>query len=174
MSAERTGEVVPDSEAPHVDDSTIDEPPPCCWTRRFDEPLPSQTKVHVPSRPPLTEVVKLLGIAWRVSKYLKHERKHGREPIFDLSGPTMDPPKPGPYAGVPLGGIGCGCIGRGFRGDFRRWSLAPGRYNHTPLAVDQFSVRVNRKSPTSPPSSPTASSSPDIFSQARPLFCFAT
>lgn len=32
----------------------------------------------------------------------------------------------GPYAGVPCGGIGGGCIGRGYRGDFRRWSLFPG------------------------------------------------
>ena len=25
----------------------------------------------------------------------------------------LEPPNPGPYAGVPLGGIGTGCIGRG-------------------------------------------------------------
>ena len=25
----------------------------------------------------------------------------------------LEPPNPGPYAGVPLGGIGSGCIGRG-------------------------------------------------------------
>lgn len=47
-------------------------------------------------------------------------------------------------AGVPLGGIGGGCIGRGFRGDFRRWNLAPGKYRHGAVLADQFSVRVKR------------------------------
>lgn len=46
--------------------------------------------------------------------------------------------------GVPLGGIGGGCIGRGFRGDFLRWNLAPGKYRHGTVLADQFSVRVKR------------------------------
>ena len=37
-----------------------------------------------------------------------------------------EPPNPGAYAGVPCGGMGSGGIGRGYRGDFRRWSLLPG------------------------------------------------
>ena len=28
-------------------------------------------------------------------------------------GLMLEPPTPGPYAGVPMGGIGSGCIGRG-------------------------------------------------------------
>ena len=46
--------------------------------------------------------------------------------------------------GVPCGGLGGGCIGRGYRGDFRRWSLFPGRYSHRIVYTDQFSIRVKR------------------------------
>jgi non-lysosomal glucosylceramidase len=30
--------------------------------------------------------------------------------------------------GVPLGGLGCGTIGRGFKGEFCRYQLVPGLY----------------------------------------------
>lgn len=30
--------------------------------------------------------------------------------------------------GTPLGGLGCGTIGRGFRGEFCRYQLVPGLY----------------------------------------------
>jgi beta-glucosidase 2, glycosyl-hydrolase family 116 N-term len=34
--------------------------------------------------------------------------------------------------GVPLGGLGCGTIGRGFKGEFCRYQLVPGLYEfHT-------------------------------------------
>ena len=35
-----------------------------------------------------------------------------REAIFDLD-MNLQPPHPGPYAGVPCGGVGSGAIGRG-------------------------------------------------------------
>ena len=79
-----------------------------------------------------------------MGQYVNGERKEGRDPVFDLNGLMLQPPSPGPYAGVPLGGLGGGCIGRGFRGDFRRWNLNPGKYQHGAVAADQFSVRVCR------------------------------
>ena len=36
-------------------------------------------------------------------------------------GIALEPPNPGPYSGVPLGGLGGGNIGKGYRGEFRRW-----------------------------------------------------
>ncbi len=54
-------------------------------------------------------------------KYVKRERDNGRIPIMD----PFNPPKAGPLMGVPLGGIGCGSVGRGWRGDFMRWQVAP-------------------------------------------------
>jgi hypothetical protein len=116
------------------------------WTRRLSEPDPDPL-VHTFSRPPILEALSLLPVAARVGRwfpqrlttphgspsaflwcrYIWEERKMKREPIFDLNGVMLEPPKPGPYAGCPLGGIGGGCIGRGkvynvfprFRTNFR-------------------------------------------------------
>lgn len=92
------------------------------------------------------EIISLLPVAYRVASYLHTERKAKREPIFDLRFTLggMEPPQTGPYSGVPLGGLGGGAIGRGYRGDFRRWSLHPGRYINKIVHGNQFSVRVDR------------------------------
>ena len=45
-----------------------------------------------------------------------------------------------------MGGIGCGTIGRGYRGDFRRWSLQAGVYHHHVVWGNQFSVNVKSES----------------------------
>ncbi|VDD80593.1 unnamed protein product [Mesocestoides corti] len=61
--------------------------------------------------------------------------------------PFMDPLNPvkmEPIYGVPMGGIGCGTIGRGFKGEFCRSSLRPGIYNHKVSITDQFIVTVMR------------------------------
>ncbi|VDM31562.1 unnamed protein product [Hydatigera taeniaeformis] len=57
-----------------------------------------------------------------------------RLPPIDLLNPLTVPP----IYGVPLGGIGCGTIGRGYRGEFCRSSLIPGRFNYDLGAADQF------------------------------------
>ncbi|KAJ1433363.1 beta-Glucocerebrosidase 2 N terminal-domain-containing protein, partial [Ochromonadaceae sp. CCMP2298] len=113
------------------------------WTRRFDAADPDPS-VHTFTRPPVLEVLGLLPIAYRVGTYVNTERSNGRDPIFDLAGIALQPPNPGPHAGAPLGGLGGGSIGRGFRGEFRRWSLTPGRYVHRTVVADAFSLRVQR------------------------------
>jgi hypothetical protein len=123
--------------------TSISDIPIHTWNRRFDEKEPDSS-VHSPSIPPWYDIVKLLPIAYRIRSYVNHERSHKREPIFDLNGLTLQPPNPGPYAGVPLGGIGCGSIGRGYRGEFRRWSLYPGKYIHKEITANVFSLRIKR------------------------------
>ena len=44
--------------------------------------------------------------------------------------------------GVPIGGIGCGTIGRGFRGEFCRFQLRPGLYEYSTVDANQFIVTV--------------------------------
>ena len=39
--------------------------------------------------------------------------------------------------GVPLGGIGCGTVNRGWKGDFCRWQLKPGSYSFGCPSADQ-------------------------------------
>ncbi|GAV63282.1 DUF608 domain-containing protein/GBA2_N domain-containing protein [Cephalotus follicularis] len=46
--------------------------------------------------------------------------------------------------GVPLGGIGSGSIGRGYRGEFQRWQLFPGKCEEKPVLANQFSAFVSR------------------------------
>ena len=50
----------------------------------------------------------------------------------------------GEWAGVPIGGLGSGSIGRSFRGDVSRWHLEVGRHAFRPVAADGFSVFVER------------------------------
>ena len=49
------------------------------------------------------------------------------------------------FVGVPLGGIGCGSIGRGWKGDFNRWQLTPGMYNYTYVEANQVRLSVTLK-----------------------------
>ena len=119
--------------------------PEAAWSRRLDERL-SPDAPNTASRPPPMEILQLLPVAYRVANYLHTERKAEREPIFDLRFTLggLEPPQTGPYNGVPLGGLGGGAIGRGYRGDFRRWSLHPGKYINHIVQGNQFSVRVER------------------------------
>ena len=56
---------------------------------------------------------------------------------------TAGPNTCGVPPGVPLGGIGSGTIGRGFRGEFTRFQMRPGLYEYTTAAADQFIVTVS-------------------------------
>ena len=55
----------------------------------------------------------------------------------------------GEWAGVPIGGLGTGSIGRTFRGDFARWHLEVGQHRFEPVAADGFSLFVGRPDGTS-------------------------
>ena len=41
------------------------------------------------------------------------------------------------FTGAPIGGIGCGTIGRGYRGEFARFQMVPGIYDHTVIQANQ-------------------------------------
>jgi non-lysosomal glucosylceramidase len=50
----------------------------------------------------------------------------------------------GEWAGIPIGGMGTGSIGRTFRGDVARWHLEVGRHRFEPVAADGFALFVGR------------------------------
>ncbi|HSL77482.1 MAG TPA: non-lysosomal glucosylceramidase [Candidatus Limnocylindrales bacterium] len=58
-----------------------------------------------------------------------------------VTGPMIDD---GEWAGVPIGGLGTGSIGRTFRGDVARWHLDVGRHRFEPVLADGFSLFVGR------------------------------
>ena len=74
-----------------------------------------------------------------------------RRPIGE-SCPTVGRPRvdvpmidDGEWAGVPIGGLGTGSIGRTFRGDVARWHLDVGRHRFEPVLADGFSLFVGRE-----------------------------
>jgi non-lysosomal glucosylceramidase len=56
--------------------------------------------------------------------------------------PPTKPIDDGYNQGVPIGGLGCGSIGRGFKGDFARWHLRTGAHEYHPSLPNQFHLRV--------------------------------
>lgn len=44
--------------------------------------------------------------------------------------------------GAPIGGIGGGTIGRGYKGEFCRYSVIPGVYNYETVLANQFIVTI--------------------------------
>jgi non-lysosomal glucosylceramidase len=80
---------------------------------------------------------KIPGVAW--------QRPMGL-PCPEAGHPRVDLPMidDGTYAGIPIGGLGTGSIGRTHRGDFARWHLEVGTHAFAPVAADGFSVFVGR------------------------------
>lgn len=50
--------------------------------------------------------------------------------------------KPFFVLGVPLGGLGCGTIGRGYKGEFCRYQLTPGIYEYNTIDANQFIITI--------------------------------
>jgi len=84
-------------------------------------------------------------VDWPVIPDIAWRRPIG-EPCPDVGRPRVDVPMidDGEWAGVPIGGLGTGSIGRTFRGDFARWHLDVGRHRFEPVFADGFSLFVGR------------------------------
>ena len=111
--------------------------PPQAWTRRLDETLTDYGKPAGLVSP--ATILKMLPVLVRIIKNNRKKSAVGFDPVS-----AMRTQPPGPNQGVPLGGIGSGSIGRGWRGDFRRWSLRPGYIHEKAVCADQFSLYVRR------------------------------
>ncbi|KAJ7567463.1 hypothetical protein O6H91_02G149200 [Diphasiastrum complanatum] len=113
-------------------------PPPLAWRRKLNCNANLLKEFSVT----FYEAMKLLGLGMRLWTYVKAERAQGRKAPID---PFNRDVIPSSCHGVPLGGMGGGSIGRGFRGEFRRWQLLPGVCEEAPVLANQFSVFVSRK-----------------------------
>ncbi len=115
-----------------------DLPPSVAWKRRMDECLAE------PGQPArlfsLGAMVKMLPFILRMQRILKKSAEAGFDPI-NMSNPI----NMGLDQGVPLGGMGAGSIGRGWRGDFRRWMMRPGKFFYKTVFADQFTLFVQRQ-----------------------------
>ncbi|EFA86556.1 hypothetical protein PPL_00357 [Heterostelium album PN500] len=114
-----------------------------CWTKRLDHQFPEHKAFQVS----IGQGFKLMGLGYRMWKYVKRENSAGRVPIMD----PFNIPKPGPVMGVPIGGIGSGSITRGWRGDFVRWNLKNGMVNSEVVDANKFSVYIKMEEQQSQP-----------------------
>ncbi|XP_026576561.1 non-lysosomal glucosylceramidase [Pseudonaja textilis] len=86
-----------------------------------------------------------LGLAFRyLGWWYRKTHVEKRLPFIDL----LHPQPLRPIYGCPLGGLGGGTVTRGWRGDFCRWQLSPGMYQHRAVTADQFTVCLRRKGRT--------------------------
>lgn len=111
--------------------------PPQAWTRKFDQKLKKTGKSYVPIS--LGLIVKMLPSVPRLLRMMRDMSRAGFEP-WNVFRSKVVPE----VNGVPLGGIGAS-IGRGWRGDFNRWSIRPGFIQHGNVPADQFSLYVQRE-----------------------------
>lgn len=113
-------------------------PPRHAWRRKLN------SDVHFLKEFSLTllETLKMLRLGLRVWQYARSERAKGRKAPID---PFDKGPRPAASHGVPLGGMGAGSIGRGFRGEFHQFQLLPGICEEAAIPGNQFSVFVTRE-----------------------------
>eukprot|EP01103_Thecamoeba_quadrilineata_P018741 TRINITY_DN7323_c0_g1_i1.p1 TRINITY_DN7323_c0_g1~~TRINITY_DN7323_c0_g1_i1.p1 ORF type:complete len:879 (+),score=168.96 TRINITY_DN7323_c0_g1_i1:63-2699(+) len=112
--------------------------PQSAWKRRLDTILEYNQRSFSVG---LKETIRLFSLGLRLFKYVYREKRAGRQPAFD----PLNEIKISDGQGVSVGGIGSGSITRGWRGDFCRWSLVPGRPRYRTVEADQFSVFIQRE-----------------------------
>lgn len=121
----------------HLLECDLGAPPQIAWRRRLNSHANLLREFNVTFK----EAVKMIKLGFRLWTYIQAERSEGRTPPID---PFTRQIRPSACHGVPLGGMGSGSIGRGFRGEFRRWQLVPGVCEEAPVLANQFSVFVSR------------------------------
>ncbi|XP_014220612.1 non-lysosomal glucosylceramidase [Trichogramma pretiosum] len=90
-------------------------------------------------RPSFMQTVHMLPLFWRYLWYYQSMKRKNRPVIMDY----MTVQHGQQIYGVPIGGIGGGSIGRGFKGEFCRYSIQPGIYNYTVMPANQFIVTIS-------------------------------
>ncbi|XP_017769202.1 PREDICTED: non-lysosomal glucosylceramidase [Nicrophorus vespilloides] len=88
--------------------------------------------------PTFRQFLQLIFLSIRYILYYIKLKWQGRKPIMDFL--SMQRSKQ--MYGVPIGGIGCGTIGRGYKGEFCRFQLRPGLYEYETVDANQFIVTI--------------------------------
>ncbi|XP_037772896.1 non-lysosomal glucosylceramidase-like [Penaeus monodon] len=106
------------------------------WKVPLDHRFPEKRNQRI--RPRIAQLPQLMPLFVRYLVYYMYTRAQGRKPWIDcitmMNGKQM--------YGVPLGGIGSGTIGRGFRGEFCRYQMVPGIYEYHTVMANQFIVTI--------------------------------
>ncbi|XP_011314940.1 non-lysosomal glucosylceramidase [Fopius arisanus] len=90
------------------------------------------------ARPRLRQLPPLIPLGIRYLFYYAQIRREDRLPLMDY----INVKHGQQIYGAPIGGIGTGTIGRGFKGEFCRYSLVPGIYRYETVMANQFILTI--------------------------------
>ncbi|XP_041983726.1 non-lysosomal glucosylceramidase [Aricia agestis] len=112
------------------------EPPQYGLKLPLNHEFPLQSKQIIIPRP--KQIFEMMPLTARYFKYYVSKRLQKKRPIMDyvhmISAQRI--------YGCPIGGIGGGTIGRGFKGEFCRFQLNPGLYEYVTVPECQFIVNI--------------------------------
>ncbi|XP_075974946.1 non-lysosomal glucosylceramidase isoform X2 [Anticarsia gemmatalis] len=112
------------------------EPPKYGLKLPLNHEFPLQSKQKLQPKP--KQAIEMMPLTARYIKYYIGKRWNKKRPIMDyvhiISAQRM--------YGCPIGGIGGGTIGRGFKGEFCRFQLNPGLYEYVTVPECQFIVNI--------------------------------
>ncbi|XP_074651855.1 non-lysosomal glucosylceramidase-like [Tubulanus polymorphus] len=120
----------------------IDGVPPYGWRVKCD--YECKRKCGPFMVPRLKQIPYFVGLSVRYCVFWLKKYRQKRKPFIDHF--NLQPHRP--IYGVPIGGIGCGTIGRGYRGEFCRFQLIPGIYKYHTVEANQFIVCIRRNGKT--------------------------
>ncbi|XP_060068872.1 non-lysosomal glucosylceramidase-like [Ylistrum balloti] len=112
------------------------------WRVKLD--YECKTKCTPFTKPRLSQIPSLIGLSLRYMKVWVKTRRQGRRLFID----HLDQVEHKSMYGCPLGGIGCGTVGRGFRGEFCRFQMLPGLYEHQTVQANQFILCIRKNGKT--------------------------
>ncbi|KAL0880997.1 hypothetical protein ABMA27_002147 [Loxostege sticticalis] len=114
----------------------FDKPPNIGLKLKLNHEYPLQSRQIIRPRP--NQILEMMPLSARYFKYYIGKRLNKKRPIMDyihmISAQRM--------YGCPIGGIGGGTIGRGFKGEFCRFQLYPGLYEYVTVPECQFIVNI--------------------------------
>ncbi|CAF0984068.1 unnamed protein product [Adineta steineri] len=113
------------------------------WHVGFDKQFDPKWKPF--GRPRAKQLVEYVPLFMRYLRIWYKLKKAKRRAHMDFINPI---PLQQIY-GAPIGGLGCGTIGRGFRGEFCRYQLVPGLYEFQTVETNTFTVCIRRRNTTS-------------------------
>ncbi|XP_058791221.1 non-lysosomal glucosylceramidase [Phymastichus coffea] len=103
---------------------------------KLDHKFPEKWSQNL--RPNFKQTIQMLPLAWRYLFYYTGVTRNGRPVVMDYWNMRHGQQ----IYGVPIGGLGSGTIGRGFRGEFCRYAVLPGLYSYHVMPANQFILTV--------------------------------
>ncbi|XP_019619561.1 PREDICTED: LOW QUALITY PROTEIN: non-lysosomal glucosylceramidase-like [Branchiostoma belcheri] len=113
------------------------------WRIPLDHEFPRRN-MKPNAKPRFKQFKDLYGVFYRYFVWWIKKKSSHKKPVID----NLNPVQLQQIYGVPLGGLGCGSICRGWKGDFCRWALLPGIYSYDIKMANQFTVCIRRRGQT--------------------------